>query len=358
MRSPSSFYSLLHLDIGLLRDSLKSVEDEQIKYMSSLKLQNEKVIDAIARLEILAGVVDDISMMDYCSARVQPGAATMSELLTVPLEEKKSPRQSRSGKIRGDDDVICGFHDSVTGKDNDRDELTTAAVDTHREKLSTSRPSLRNKRVTNRESKNVDLDDLANSDHDHHNHLVSIKARATDEESPHLASPVFHEKGCFHETSLLHGTNVADKVVKTMVLSGDVCGAIVGRNGIRIQKLQRVSGARIDIIHLSGDKEGKVVIEGSTDKVRRALEMIENIVGGSVIARLTVPDSKNPGILIGKKGSRIQELERITKTVINFRRLREHENRQIIVKGFRDQVEKAIGIIQQKIGVEKYVFEK
>ena len=69
MRATNSIFSLLHLDIGLLRDSLKTVEDELNKCMSSVKLQKGKVSDAVARLEILAAVVNDISEAD-CNCKL------------------------------------------------------------------------------------------------------------------------------------------------------------------------------------------------------------------------------------------------------------------------------------------------
>ena len=193
MRSPNSMYSLLHLEMGLLRDSLTSMEDEQNRHMISLKLQNKRVIEAIAKLEILAAVVNDFSMMDS-SVRAQSGASTKVESLEVLVQEK-SPIQFASGKIR-DDGEISGFRDSVASKNNNRDESNT--VDTCLE-FSTSRPSLANKRAKNRKVSNVDLDDLATSAH---HHLLSSN-KATDEESPHSSpSPLFQEKGCPHSTSL------------------------------------------------------------------------------------------------------------------------------------------------------------
>ena len=113
-------YSLLHLDIELLRNNLKSVEYEQNRYMNSLKLQNKKVSDAIARLEIIASAVNDYSMMDSC-VRTQSGASSKSESLEVLVEEKSS-RQFASGEIR-DDDAISNFR--VTGEFNDRDEVNS-----------------------------------------------------------------------------------------------------------------------------------------------------------------------------------------------------------------------------------------
>ena len=149
-------YSWLHIEMDLLRDSLKSVEDEQNRYMNSLKLQNKKVIEAIAKLEILTSAVNNFSMMMDSGVRAQSGASTKVESLEVLVQEN-SPIQFASGKMR-DDGEISGFRDSVASKNNNRDESNT--VDTCLE-FSTSRPSLANKRVKNREVSNVDLDDLA-----------------------------------------------------------------------------------------------------------------------------------------------------------------------------------------------------
>ena len=97
MRVSNSIYSLLHLDIKLRKDSLKSMEG--------------KVSDALARLEILAAVVHEISEVD-CSVKAPSWSKcdhfgtldeptnstdanikasfkkTKSESLNVPVEEK------------------------------------------------------------------------------------------------------------------------------------------------------------------------------------------------------------------------------------------------------------------------------
>merc|ERR1719420_1459663 len=142
--------------------------------MNSLKLQNKKVNDAIARLEILAAIVTDYSRLDSSGEVQSTGTSSKSESVKV-LEKEKSQRQFVSGKMR-DDGVIRGFlRDSVASEDNNRNESNT--VDTCTKELSTSRPSLANKRAKNKEVTNDDLITGA------HHHLLSPN-KATHDEYP------------------------------------------------------------------------------------------------------------------------------------------------------------------------------
>ena len=347
-------FSLLNFDIGVLRDSLKSVEEEQNRYMNSLKLQNKKISEALARLDILAAVVNDYSMMGS-SVRAQSGTSTKVESLQV-LEQEKSPIQFASGEI-GDDKKINDFRDTITTvEDNDAaDEVNT--VDTCLRELSTTRPSL-TKKAKNKEVANVDIDDLAIGAH----HLLSNKV--TDEESPHSSpSQVFDEKGCLHLTGL-NGTDVADNVVETILLTESESVNIIGKQGTRVNRLRRLTGARIEVTILRGVKKGKVVIKGRADQAKKALEMIKEIVGDTVMARLTYSSKLNVrGAFLGENGYKVRELERSTNTVIGIDRVSGRHGEkdvcgQITVKGLRDDVIKAVKIIQQVKGVGEYVLDK
>ena len=352
-------FSLLNFDIGVLRDSLKSVEEEQNRYMNSLKLQNKKISEALARLDILAAVVNDYSMMGS-SVRAQSGTSTKVESLEVLVQEK-SPIQFAYSEI-GDHDAINNFRDTTTstGEDNDRaDEVNT--VDTCLRELSTIRPSLANKRAKNREVTNVDLDDLATGA----NHHLLSSNKATDGESPHSPpSQIFHKTGCHYSTSLHGGTDLADKVVETIVTTESESGIIMGKQGTTVNKLERMSGALITVIHRRGVKEGKVVIEGRVDQVRKATEIIKEIVEGTVTARMTYSSKLDvSGAFLGENGYKVRELERSTNTVIGIDRVSGRHGEkdvcgQITVKGLRDDVIKAVKIIQQVKGVGEYVLDK
>ena len=91
--------------------------------------------------------------------------------------------------------------------------------------LSTIRPSLTKKAVKNREVSNVHLDDLATDTHHH-----PLYNEATAEESPHSSpSQGFLKTGCHYSTSLHGGTDVADKVVETLVITESESGTIIGQ---------------------------------------------------------------------------------------------------------------------------------
>ena len=181
--------------------------------------------------------------------------------------------------------------------------------------LSTIRPSLTKKAVKNREVSNVHLDDLATDTHHH-----PLYNEATAEESPHSSpSQGFLKTGCHYSTSLHGGTDVADKVVETLVITESESGTIIGQQGTTVNELEKRSGALISVTHRRGYKEGKVVVKGTVYQVRKAMEMIKKIVGSTVMARMTFSSKLNVrGAFLGEKGCKIRELERSTNTVIGI----------------------------------------
>jgi len=407
MRASNSIFSLLHLDVGLLRDTLKSVEDELNKCMSSITLQKGKVSDAVARLEILAAVVNEISE-DDCGVQAQSWSKgfkkVKSKSLNVPVEEK-CPGQCASDNEIGE--MIKGLRESVDGIGNDKDEINI--VDTCVEELSTTRPSLTNKFGTKKEQiKPAELHGIATGVH-----LPLVDD--TDEESPLSPSvgidaadinvktmklprndvgAIIGLNGCTVnkiqrmsgaqiditgsredevKTVVLKGRTgqvrkasemieklLQDTVVKTLTLSTFDVGVIIGAEGCMVNKIRRMSGALIDFDGSREDEVNTVVLKGRTDKVRKALEMIQKLLQDTVVARLTFPYSLDAGPIIGEKGCRIKELQKSTSTIINVRRPGGKDNpRQIEVKGVREQVNKAVETIKQIIGVEEeFVIEK
>ena len=133
----------------------------------------------------------------------------------------------------------------------------------------------------------------------------------------------------------------------------------MGKKGCRVNEVERMSGAKIYVTHLRGAEEGNVV-KGSADKVRKALEMVQNVVGDSVMARFTLPYGVDVGAIMGENGCRINDLERRTNTVIDVgKRYGEKDCcRLITVKGLRDQVEKAMESIKKVMGAGRFVLEK
>ena len=106
------------------------------------------------------------------------------------------------------------------------------------------------------------------------------------------------------------------------------------------------------------------MVEGRVYQVRKAMEMIKKIVGSTVMARMTFSSKLNVrGAFLGEKGCKIRELERSTNTVIGIDRVSGRHGEkdvcgQITVKGLRDDVIKAVKIIQQVKGVGEYVLDK
>ena len=126
-------------------------------------------------------------------------------------------------------------------------------------------------------------------------------------------------------------------------------------------RLQRMSGAQINVTNLRGVK-GQAVIEGKVDQVNKAKEMIKEIMEGLVMARMTFSSTFNKRAFIGVNGCKIRELERGTNTVIGIDSVSgSHGDKnccELTVKGLRDDVIKAMEIIQQVAGVGEYILDK
>jgi len=324
MRASNSIYSLLHLDIKLLSDSLKSVEDE-------LNLQKGKVSDAVARLEILAAVVNEISE-DDCGVQAQSWSKGLkkvkSKSLNVPVEEK-CPGQCASDNEIGE--MIKGLRESVDGIGNDKDEINM--VDTCVEELSTTRPSLTKKFGTKKEEiKPAELHDVATGVH-----LPPVED--TDEES-RLSPP----EG-YHLASQL-GIDAADRDEKTMMLPKIDVGAIIGFKGCTVNKIRRLSGAQIVITGKREDKVNTVILKGRTKQVRKASEMIEKLLQDTVVKTLTL-STIDVGVIIGAEGCMVNKIRRMSGALIHFDGSREDEVNTVVLRGRTDKVRKALEMIEK-----------
>jgi len=352
--TPDSIYSLLHLDIMLLKDSLGSVQAELARSMASCKVESEKVSDAVARLEILTALVKTSSISssdmdcgliaktsnknDDFATVVEPTASTLIDLnvgnhnnnssfekvniesdsKSIP-EEEQSPSQYASckNKIRdGKSDTILGVNESVEGVNTDK--AATNTVDD----LSTIRPKIAKK--CRAESKKK----------------IAVSAKENGPNPPAMTSASYEAKEVdVKDCSDLVCVN--DNVVKSMTLTR--LFDIIGPGGWKISKITRESGASIDVLGNRFDKERKVLIKGRSDQVNRAFEMIQDLLHLKIMNISSVKICA----IIGEKGSVLNNLRRTTGASIFIDPAERGRVRSVAIAGSTDQVREASEMIQK-----------
>ena len=138
---------------------------------------------------------------------------------------------------------------------------------------------------------------------------------------------------------------MAENVVKLLTLTSFEIGTIIGPNGRRKQNIERESGASILVFGKRLDKERKAQIIGRADQVRKAFEMIQDIL--DVKTKSLTISSAHIGAIIGEKGSRISKLQRTTGATIFIGPAYESRERNVTIVGSIGQVREASELIQK-----------
>jgi len=145
-----------------------------------------------------------------------------------------------------------------------------------------------------------------------------------------------------------------------MSVPGNKVGKIIGRRGAMIRELQDKSGANIDV---TDEKEGNdtvIRLSGSLDTIDRAKRLITRLVqedqqrggagggGGGNSVEVWVPESKC-GMIIGRGGSKISEIQSQTGTRVNVNSREKSENGMCLVtiSGDKDNCEEAKAIVEE-----------
>ncbi|CAN8069124.1 unnamed protein product [Agarophyton chilense] len=189
-----------------------------------------------------------------------------------------------------------------------------------------------------------------------------------------------------HYSSLVHSTS---NHMSTKVTTSDMCktvyvptscvGLVIGRNGETIKSLQDRSGAEIKVTPdrkaTPGSDDRSILISGTEEAIATAHQLVSEIVndarsrrpsphgglsgstykGHSVFMEtLAVPNEK-VGLIIGKKGITIRELQMKSGAGIQVAKddssIRSDGSRPITITGSRIQVEDAKAMIASKINV-------
>ena len=102
-----------------------------------------------------------------------------------------------------------------------------------------------------------------------------------------------------------------------------VVGAIIGKSGANIKKIEKESGARVnlkDVDEGGGNEERIVLIHGEREKARRAEILVKKIIAEQPVIRteeVYVPQ-RACGRIIGKGGQTIRNMSSVSGTSICY----------------------------------------
>eukprot|EP00177_Eucheuma_denticulatum_P007902 GFKZ01014392.1.p1 GENE.GFKZ01014392.1~~GFKZ01014392.1.p1 ORF type:complete len:655 (-),score=82.95 GFKZ01014392.1:340-2106(-) len=194
--------------------------------------------------------------------------------------------------------------------------------------------------------------------------------------SPHLAhAPA--DRAPF-STPADHSARVGD-VWKTVYVPTTCVGLVIGRNGETIRNLQDRSGAEIKVTpdeEAAPDSDTRsILISGTEDAIATAHQMISEIVMDArsrrppqsgpqvgttingqpvVLEVLTIPNEK-VGLIIGKRGAAIRELQSKSGAKIQVTKddsaIQSDGSRPVTITGIRQHVDEAKAMIANKINM-------
>jgi len=238
--------------------------------------------------------------------------------------EGKIPTQFASCNIKIKDDksdLVIVVNKSVNSEHTNKAAIINTVDD-----LATIRPKLAKKCQAERK-KEMELSVQENA----HDPMPCFSS----EES--LSTPTVNGKDC---------SDMDENVVKLLTLTSFEIGTIIGPNGRRKHKIERESGASILVFGKRLDKERKAQIIGRADQVRKAFEMIQDIL--DVKTKSLTISTAHIGAIIGEKGSRISKLQRTTgATIFIGGPAYESRERNVTIVGSIGQVREASEMIQK-----------
>lgn len=138
-------------------------------------------------------------------------------------------------------------------------------------------------------------------------------------------------------------------------------GAVIGRQGANIKKIQEESGARVnfqDDKTTNQDQDRMVVIRGNTESAQNAELLIRKIIADMpviITEEIFVP-SRALGRIIGRNGETVKSMSRSSKAKIIIERTRDESRdtpRSVTITGTRDQVDLAKTFISEKLQEEE-----
>merc|ERR1712059_171705 len=123
-------------------------------------------------------------------------------------------------------------------------------------------------------------------------------------------------------------------------------GLMLGNGGSVIKEIEEVSGAIVNIRGKQDANNRELVIIGTREQINSAMTIFR-----SKTQQLVIPvTNDNVGLMFGRGGSIIKEIKRASGAIINARGERGNNNRELEVLGTREQIGRAMPIIQSEIG--------
>eukprot|EP00301_Raphidiophrys_heterophryoidea_P006256 c12540_g1_i1.p1 GENE.c12540_g1_i1~~c12540_g1_i1.p1 ORF type:complete len:294 (-),score=83.12 c12540_g1_i1:154-1005(-) len=122
-----------------------------------------------------------------------------------------------------------------------------------------------------------------------------------------------------------------------------VVGKVIGRGGETIKMLQQMSGARVLINqNFPPDQPRKVEISGSKTQVETASKLLQEVLTDTVVIKMDIVDKNMIGVLIGKRGATMREIQQLTKCRLEI----DHQLNVVVISGARECVEHARDVVQ------------
>lgn len=138
-------------------------------------------------------------------------------------------------------------------------------------------------------------------------------------------------------------------------------GAVIGRQGANIKKIQEETGARVnfqDDKTTKQDQDRMVVIRGNTESAQNAELLIRKIIADMpviITEEIFVP-SRALGRIIGRNGESVKHMSRSSKAKIIIERTQDESRdtpRSVTITGTRDQIDLAKTFIDEKLQEEE-----
>ncbi|UPR01220.1 hypothetical protein HOP50_06g45410 [Chloropicon primus] len=144
----------------------------------------------------------------------------------------------------------------------------------------------------------------------------------------------------------------AEDVVETLDCPRHCVGAIIGKGGTTVRKIEKDTGARVDIrqdcdpcqVHISGDRESvDKALEAVKDLRRRAKDGEDAEDAEDVVETLDCP-RHCVGAIIGKGGTTVRKIVKSTGAKIKIRQ--DCDPCVAVVRGPRESVDKALEVVK------------
>lgn len=136
---------------------------------------------------------------------------------------------------------------------------------------------------------------------------------------------------------------VAGFTQREFFVGENIVGALMGRGGERISKLQSDTDTTVDIVRGEGGADCKLLVAGQQAGVDAAAAVIEAVIAENYTVTLTIEDAEIVGLLVGKKGEAIKKFQEENGVSMDIGK---SPSASIKLKGVKDAVDAAAAKLQ------------